>query len=107
MPYDDYYPMDDRKGVQGAYTWLGGRGYGKIAKAIKESQDFGGPKSLVHCRRRIIVGLLYQENLDEAFLQTLWIQSANYQWRRHKLDDWHEQFLKHQQWQRWLRNAML
>ena len=104
--YKDYYPMDDCRGVQGAYTWLNGRGYGKIAKAIKQSQNFGGPKSLVYCRRRIIVGLLYHVNLDKTFLTTLWIQGDSPQWRRYKLDGWHEQFLKHPQWQRWLNHAL-
>jgi hypothetical protein len=102
--YKDWYPMEDKEGTKGAYTWLSERGYGKAAKAIKvaSAKDFG-LKSATYCRRRITIGLVYKMDLVDDFLETLWTQQyGDPQYRRERMDDWYDAFRKHPEWEAWL-----
>jgi hypothetical protein len=66
--YQDYFPLASKNDNKGAYDFLASLGYGEEVDCIK--REGYNPST----RRLMVVGLIYDKNLLDRFLGSIWTQ---------------------------------
>ena len=66
--YQDYFPLALKNNIEGAYDLLSSLGYRKEVDCIKRV----GYNT--NTRRLMVVGLIYNKNLLDRFLSSIWTQ---------------------------------
>jgi hypothetical protein len=87
MKYRDWYPLASKNGITGAYAFLIKKGYHEEVECIKRV----GYNT--NARRLMVTGLLFEKNLLDQFLNSIWTQGTSSH-RRQRMKIWYRRYSK-------------